>query len=116
MVKPEEVKKVADLAKLEFTATELSALTGELNHILGYIDQLKELDVSGVEPLENLNEEVEASVLRTDEAKPSLPVEAALSNAPKAADNYFLVPKVLEQEKKAYIETDIVDDEEEELL
>src|SRR5947207_1465518 len=48
MVKSEEVKKVAGLAKLEFTESELAELTGELNHILGYIDQLKELDVSQI--------------------------------------------------------------------
>jgi aspartyl-tRNA(Asn)/glutamyl-tRNA(Gln) amidotransferase subunit C len=116
MVQSEEVKKVAGLAKLEFTESELTDLTGELNHILGYIDQLKELNVSNVAPLENLNEEVEQSVLRKDIAKPSLTVSDALKNAPKAADNYFLVPKVLEQEKKAYVEQDIVGDEEEELM
>ncbi|MDP4200154.1 MAG: Asp-tRNA(Asn)/Glu-tRNA(Gln) amidotransferase subunit GatC [Bacteroidota bacterium] len=115
MVKPDEVKKVADLAKLEFTEPELAELTGELNHILGYIDQLKELDVSNVEPLENLNEEVEQNALRPDVMWPSLTVGQALSNAPKAADGYFLVPKVLAQETKGYVETDMVGDEEEEL-
>ncbi len=116
MVKPDEVKKVADLAKLEFTEPELVELTGELNNILGYIDQLKEVDVSNVEPLENLNEDVEQSALRRDVMRPSLTVEQALSNAPKAADGYFLVPKVLAQEAKSYVETDIVGDEEDELF
>jgi aspartyl-tRNA(Asn)/glutamyl-tRNA(Gln) amidotransferase subunit C len=116
MVQPDEVKKVADLAKLEFAATELAELTGEMNHILGYIDLLKEVDVSNVEPLENLNEDVEQMVLRPDAMRPSLTVEQALSNAPKSADGYFLVPKVLAQEAKAYVKTDIVGDEEEELF
>ncbi len=115
MVTKDEVQKVATLAKLEFASEELDALTTELNAVLGYIDQLKELDVSNVSPLENLNEAVEQSALRKDVAKPSLSVEQALRNAPKSADNYFLVPKVLAQEVKAYVETDIVGDEEEEL-
>src|ERR1035437_2192991 len=116
MVTTNEVKKVADLAKLEFTEPELAELTGEMNHILGYIDQLKEVDVSNVEPLENLNEGVGQSALRRDVMRPSLTVEQALSNAPKSADGYFLVPKVLAQEAKAYIETDIMGDEDEELF
>lgn len=115
MVTKDEVKKVADLAKLEFAGEELDALTTELNAVLGYIDQLKELDVTNVAPLENLNEAVEQSALREDIARPSLVVEKALSNAPKSADNYFLVPKVLAQEVKTYVEQDIVGDEEEEL-
>jgi aspartyl-tRNA(Asn)/glutamyl-tRNA(Gln) amidotransferase subunit C len=114
MVTREEVKKVAGLAKLEFKTEELEALTTELNSVIGYIDQLKELDVKDVEPLENLNESrQEQSVLRKDEVRPSLSAQEALKNAPKAADNYFLVPKVLEQEVKAYVEQDIVGDEEE---
>jgi aspartyl-tRNA(Asn)/glutamyl-tRNA(Gln) amidotransferase subunit C len=116
MVTKDEVKKVADLAKLEFASEELDALTTELNAVLDYIDQLKELDVSNVAPLENLNEAVEQSALRKDIARPSLSVEKALSNAPKAADNYFLVPKVLAQEVKTYVEQDLVGDEEEELF
>jgi aspartyl-tRNA(Asn)/glutamyl-tRNA(Gln) amidotransferase subunit C len=115
MVTRTEVEKIAKLAKLEFTDTEFEALTGELNNVLGYIDQLKELDVEGVQPLENLNEAIEESALRQDVERPSLNVAEALKNAPKAADNYFLVPKVLEQSVKNYVETDMVGDEEEEL-
>ena len=116
MVSIEEVKKVAGLAKLEFQEAELRDLTSELNSVLGYIDQLKEADVTGVAPLENLNEAVEQAALRPDETRPSLLVSEALSNAPKAADNYFLVPKVLAQEVKSYVEQDITGDEEDELL
>lgn len=116
MVTKEEVLHVAKLAKLEFTEDELSTLTEELNHVIGYIDQLTEVDVTGVAPLENLNESVEQNVLRRDAERPSLPVSEALKNAPKAGDNYFLVPKVLQQEVKTYVEQDIVGDEEEELL
>lgn len=115
MVTKEEVRKVADLAKLEFAEQELNSLTTELNSVLGYIDQLKELDVANVPPLENLNETMQEPALRKDEARECLTVEEALRNAPKAADGYFLVPKVLAQEVKTYVEQDIAEDDEEEL-
>lgn len=116
MVTREEVQHVAKLARLEFNTEELDALTTEMNSVLAYVDQLKELDVTGVEPLENLNEAVEVNVLRPDVEKPSLSVADALRNAPKSADNYFLVPKVLKQEVKNYVEQDMVGDEEAELM
>ena len=116
MVTRPEVEKIAKLARLEFTESEFDALTGELNSVLGYIDQLKELDVEGVAPLENLNEAIEESALRADVRQDSLDVDKALKNAPKAADGYFLVPKVLPQAVKNYVATDLVGDEEEELL
>ena len=116
MVTIDDVKKVAKLAKLEFTEPELESLTGELNGVLSYIDQLSELDLRGVEPLENLNESVESSAMRPDANEPSLPREEALKNAPMAADGYFLVPKVLDVEVRAYAAQDISGDEEEELL
>lgn len=115
MVTKEEVQHIADLAKLEFSESELTSLTSELNNVLGYIDQLKELDVTNVAPLANLNESVSETALRNDEARPSLSIEEALRNAPKTADGYFLVPKVLAQEVKAYVEQDIVGGEEAEL-
>jgi len=122
MVTKEEVQKVADLAKLEFSQSELESLTGELNNILGYIDQLKELDVTNAAPLENLNEAFEGTLehgssgLRADVERKCLPVEDALRNAPKAADGYFLVPKVLAAEVKTPAIQYLSEDEEEELL
>jgi aspartyl-tRNA(Asn)/glutamyl-tRNA(Gln) amidotransferase subunit C len=119
MVTKDEVQKVADLAKLEFAPSELESLTGELNSILGYIDQLKELDVTNVEPLANLNEAFEHGPpgLRADVERDCLPVEDALRNAPKAADGYFLVPKVLATEAKtSVVQTMEYDDEFEETL
>lgn len=116
MVTKEEVLHVAKLAKLSFNDEELETLTTELNSVIGYVDQLKEVNVDNVQPLENLNEAMEENALRADEDRPSLEVAAALKNAPKSGDNYFLVPKVLQQEVKQYVEQDIVGDEEEELL
>ncbi|HET6512062.1 MAG TPA: Asp-tRNA(Asn)/Glu-tRNA(Gln) amidotransferase subunit GatC [Candidatus Kapabacteria bacterium] len=116
MVTKEEVLHVAKLAKLEFNDEELDTLTTELNSVIGYVDQLKEVNVDNVQPLENLNEAMEENALRSDVERSSLDVAAALKNAPKSGDNYFLVPKVLQQEVKQYVEQDIVGDEEEELL
>lgn len=96
-----DVEKLADLARLEFSAEEIEGFTGDLNKILDYIDQLKEADVRGVAPLEHLNEAVENNILRTDEVRESLSQAEALKNAPKAADGFFLVPKVIEQTKGA---------------
>ena len=116
MVTKEEVKKVAGLAKLEFASEELDDLTSELNSVLGYIDQLKEIDVTNIEPLENMNEAVEQSTLRKDEVRKSLTVADALLNAPKSADGYFLVPKVLAREVGTSAKQDISEDEEDEMF
>ena len=111
MVTRENVEHIAKLARLNFSNEEYEKLTHDMNNVLGYIDQLSELDVLKVEPLENINESVEKNVFRKDESKPSLTVENALKNAPKAADGYFLVPKVIEQEKKSTTIAEIDEDE-----
>ena len=113
MVERGEVVKVAKLAKLEFTESELDQLTNELNGVLGHIDELKEVDVKDVAPLENVNEAVEANVFRRDEVEPSLSREETLRNAPRSADGYFLVPKVLEQEVKTKAPLSAYEEEEE---
>jgi aspartyl-tRNA(Asn)/glutamyl-tRNA(Gln) amidotransferase subunit C len=111
MITPTDTKKIASLARLEFSESEIEQLTGELNNIIGYVDQLNELDVSKVEPLENINEAVTTNTFRTDESKASLPTAEALKNAPKSGDGFFLVPKVLEQNKK--VDALVFDNEEE---
>jgi len=115
MITRDTVVNVAKLAKLELAEQEIEKMTTDLNNVISYIDQLSEVDVKHVAPLENINEGVEKNVFRKDEVKDSLPVGEALKNAPKAADNYFLVPKVLQQEVKNYVEQDITGSEEEEL-
>lgn len=90
----QDVENVALLSRLEMTAEELDAYSGQLNAILEYADVLNKLDTQGIEPTAHvlpLN-----NVMRPDEVKPSLPRELALSNAPEAEDGYFKVPKVME--------------------
>jgi len=90
-----DVEKIAQLAKLKFNESETGKLQTELNQILEYIDQLNELDLEGVEPLENINET--SNVLRIDDSEKWLTTEEALKNAPSKTGKFFKVPKVLDK-------------------
>jgi len=89
-----DVKYVAHLARLALTPDEEKKLGAQLGHILGYIEKLRELDVTGVEPTAHAVPMV--NVTRADEIRPSLPHDDALRNAPKKAGGLFVVPKVVE--------------------
>ncbi|HRA99664.1 MAG TPA: Asp-tRNA(Asn)/Glu-tRNA(Gln) amidotransferase subunit GatC [Ignavibacteria bacterium] len=90
-----DVEKIAKLAKLKFSESETGKLQTELNQILEYIDQLNELDLESVEPLENINET--SNVLRKDASEKWLTTEEALKNAPSKTGKFFKVPKVLDK-------------------
>ena len=90
----DEVAKVALLARLRLAPGELELFTGQLNAIVGFVEQLGELDTADVEPLAH-GVEVH-NVFRDDARGPSLPREEALANAPKRNAESFLVPAVLE--------------------
>lgn len=90
----DEVLKVAHLARLELSADELTAMTRQLGAILDYVQQLQQLPTDGVEPLAHplpLH-----NVFRADEPAPSLPVDAALANAPDRRGDFYGVPAVLD--------------------
>jgi aspartyl-tRNA(Asn)/glutamyl-tRNA(Gln) amidotransferase subunit C len=89
-----DVKYVAHLARLALTPEEEKKLAAQLGGILGYIEKLKELDVTNVEPTAHAVPLV--NVTRTDETRPSLPHDDALRNAPKQANGLFIVPKIVE--------------------
>lgn len=89
-----DVKYVAHLARLALTPEEEKTLGAQLGNILGYIDKLRELDVTNVEPTAHAVPMV--NVTRADEVRPSLPREAALRNAPRQAGGLFVVPKIVE--------------------
>ncbi len=93
-VTPKDVDTAANLARLSFSDTEKEELMKSLNDILGYFDRLSELDTDNVEPLAHILP-VE-NVMRDDEVRPSMPVETALSNAPKSDRGHFVIPKVIE--------------------
>lgn len=89
-----DVSYVAQLARIRLSEDEAARMQTQLDKILGYVQQLQELDVDGVEPmahavpLEN--------VLRQDEVRPCLDREQVLKNAPAQVDHQFLVPKIVE--------------------
>jgi aspartyl-tRNA(Asn)/glutamyl-tRNA(Gln) amidotransferase subunit C len=89
-----DVKYVAHLARLALTPAEEEKFGAQLNHILGYIDKLNELDVSQIEPTAHAVPLV--NVFRPDVARPSLSNEDALRNAPAKANGLFIVPKIVE--------------------
>lgn len=89
-----DVKYVAHLARLSLTPEEEKKIGGQLGQVLGYIEKLKEVDVTGVEPTAHAFPMV--NVTRADEVRPSLPQEEALRNAPAKANGLFLVPKIVE--------------------
>jgi aspartyl-tRNA(Asn)/glutamyl-tRNA(Gln) amidotransferase subunit C len=88
-----DVEKVALLARLRLSDDELEHMTGQLADIVGYVDQLSEVDTTGVEPMAHAVELT--NVFAADEVEPSLPREAALANAPRHNERGYLVPPVL---------------------
>jgi aspartyl-tRNA(Asn)/glutamyl-tRNA(Gln) amidotransferase subunit C len=88
-----EVKHVAALAKLTFTDEELAKIAKELDAIVGYVEQLKELNVDGVPPTSHVLDL--HNVFRDDKVEPWLTTEEALQNAPAQKKGYFSVPKVI---------------------
>jgi aspartyl-tRNA(Asn)/glutamyl-tRNA(Gln) amidotransferase subunit C len=88
------VRKVARLARIHEPEERLEALAGELNGILGWIEQLNEVDVEGVEPMASA---VETTLPQRDDAvTDGGAAAAALANAPRAESGFFVVPKAVE--------------------
>lgn len=88
------VKKVATLSRLRESDERLQSLAGELNGILGWIEQLNEVDVTGVEPMTTAVEM--GTPLREDVVSDGDKVADIVANAPKSVDGFFIVPKVVE--------------------
>ena len=89
----DDVKKVAKLARLALPDDQLEKLTGQLESILHYIDKLKQVDTTGVEPMAHALPV--KNVLRPDIPEPGLPLENVLQNAPETDGPFFKVPKVI---------------------
>ena len=89
-----DVRYAARLAHIELTRAEEQKLSAQLANILGYVEKLKELEVSQVEPTAHAVPMV--NVTRPDEVRPGLTNEEALRNAPATAGGLFLVPKIVE--------------------
>ena len=89
-----DIKYVAHLARLALSPEEEQKFGAQLGDVLGYIDKLKEVDISGVEPMAHAVPLV--NVTRADEVKPSMSQQEALVNAPAHANGLFIVPKIVE--------------------
>jgi aspartyl-tRNA(Asn)/glutamyl-tRNA(Gln) amidotransferase subunit C len=92
MISEEEVRHVANLARLGLADDEVKKMSGQLGAILNSIEQIGELDLEGVPPTANpLNL---TNVLRPDEPRECLPQDVALSTAPDPVDGLFAVPRI----------------------
>jgi aspartyl-tRNA(Asn)/glutamyl-tRNA(Gln) amidotransferase subunit C len=92
----EEVRRIAQLARLKLSEDEERKFAVQLSGILGYVEQLRELDVSGVEPMTHALAAGDEPALREDEAQPCLPPDEALANAPAREGTWFKVPRIIE--------------------
>jgi len=90
----ETARKVAHLARIKVEEDQLPALAQEFNAILGFIEQLNEVDVDGVEPMTSVTPM--RLKRRVDEVTDGAMAEKILSNAPDAREGFFAVPKVVE--------------------
>lgn len=88
------IQYVARLARIALTPEEEACLGEQLGHILGYVDKLREVDVSGVEPM--AHPFPLTNVMREDVAGESLSHEDAMRNAPSRSGGLFVVPKIVE--------------------
>ena len=88
------VKRVAHLARIAVTDEDAQRMTGELNAILGFVEQLNEVDVSGVEPMTSVIPMEMKN--RQDIVTAGDKADDIVANAPATDENFFLVPKVVE--------------------
>ncbi len=91
----DEVRHVAELAKLRLTETEIEQYAGQLSAILEYAERLQEVDTSSVPPTPYILPLV--NVMREDVPEPSLSNQEALANAPDSDDGFFRVRAVFEE-------------------
>jgi aspartyl-tRNA(Asn)/glutamyl-tRNA(Gln) amidotransferase subunit C len=94
VISREDVEHVARLARLALSEAEAERMRDQLSGILAYIDKLRALDTSGVEPTSHAVPLV--NVMREDETRPCLPPDEALANAPDRSDALFRVPRIIE--------------------
>ena len=93
-VNPEQVRHIAKLARIAMSDGEIEALVPELNNILGWVDQLSEVNTDGVEPLTAVI--ANTLRLRKDVVNDGNVRDDVLANAPNAEHGFFAVPKVIE--------------------
>jgi aspartyl-tRNA(Asn)/glutamyl-tRNA(Gln) amidotransferase subunit C len=93
-LEPATIRRIATLARIHVDDAELATLAAELNGILGWIEQLNEVNVDGVEPLTGAAQM--ALKMREDVVTDGGYPDKVLANAPEQAGDFFVVPKVVE--------------------
>ncbi|MCB0488541.1 MAG: Asp-tRNA(Asn)/Glu-tRNA(Gln) amidotransferase subunit GatC [Cyclobacteriaceae bacterium] len=88
------LEKIAHLARLELDEKEVPKLLEDMSRMISFVEKLKEVDTTGVEPLTTMSHEINS--LREDEVKNQLNTDEVLKNAPDKEGKYFRVPKVIE--------------------
>jgi aspartyl-tRNA(Asn)/glutamyl-tRNA(Gln) amidotransferase subunit C len=92
----EEVRRIAQLARLRLTPEEEARFAVQLSAILEHVAELSKLDVTGVEPMTHALAAGEGAPLREDAVQPSLAPEVALAGAPAREGSCFKVPRIIE--------------------
>jgi len=95
IISEETVRHIALLSRLECTDEEIRAFAADLNEILEYVEKLKELDTTGIEPTTHALRQ--KNVFREDVTRPSLTNEQALANAPESEAGHFKVPQIIQE-------------------
>lgn len=88
-----EVQRVAKLARIGLSEEEAARMAVEIGRIVGFVEQLQAVDITGIEPTDQVTGLVD--VWREDVVKPSLPREELLANAPAQKDGYIVVKRVM---------------------
>lgn len=88
------VKRVAHLARIALPETEVERMQGEINAILGFVEELSKVNIEGVEPMTSVTPM--RLRLREDTVTDGGAADAVLANAPMSEDHFFAVPKVVE--------------------
>ena len=93
-INKDTIKKISKLARISVTSDETDRLEKDLNSILKFVEQLKELNTDKVEPISSVSEQ--ELTMNKDEVKKTNEKEDILKNAPEKNSNYYVVPKVIE--------------------
>jgi len=92
----EDVLYAANLSRIKIGEDQVSRFQGQLTDILGYIDQLNEVDTSNTQPTSHVISSMK-NVFREDVVKRSLPPDEALKNAPDREGDFFRVPRIIQE-------------------
>lgn len=93
-VDADTVRRIGKLARIRISEDDVAAYEGELNAILGFVEQLDEVDVEGVEPMTSVTPMTLRR--REDKVTDGSYADKVVANAPLSEDNFFMVPKVVE--------------------